>query len=112
MIRWSRLTSYAVGLLIPAVLACSSDRSDHNNFREDVFQCEEAVSHLSACCPEFDHRSVACKYDYTGSCDSGMEPMPTLPELSLEQSNCIMHTSCADLVAHETCRTMDCRGAR
>jgi hypothetical protein len=115
MIRWSRLTSYAVGVFIPVLLACSREVHDHDNFREDVFQCEEAVSRLTECCPHFDHRSVTCNYAYDfvpGSCDQPDQSSHVDPELSPAQSDCIIHASCADLVANETCRTLTCGGAR
>jgi hypothetical protein len=111
----SRLSSYAVGLLIRAIFACSREVHDHDNFREDVFQCEEAVSYLAECCPHFDRRSVKCQYGYDyvpGGCWQGSSTTHVDPELSLQESDCILHRSCADLVATDHCNTLACAGAQ
>ncbi len=107
MMRWSRLSVYAVGVAIPLLFACSGEVHDHDNFREDVVQCEEAVSYVSECCGgAFDPMTVTCQhaYDYIpGSCDTPSKTTSENPDWSLAVSNCILHQSCADMTKNGKC---------
>jgi hypothetical protein len=106
----------------------SGDTSDHNQFREDVLSCEDAVSHLAECCPDFDPHAIACQYSYeeqdepsacpynsggyyeddcnpgAGGCSSGVSTvMQTNPDLDVGTSECIRAASCENLVMTGVC---------
>lgn len=102
---WTGKSAYAVGAVFSALIACSSGVHDHDNLREDVLYCEEAVSALNACCPGF-RSSISCEYayDYTpGGCDSSSTTTGSLPDLNLAQSRCIISTTCDVLIAKGIC---------
>jgi hypothetical protein len=80
-----------VSLVVGTVLACSS-------IREDEFLCENAVSHLKACCPAF-QAAIAC--NYVQGCDES-----TYPDLDLAQSNCILDQPCDILRRNGVCESV------
>ena len=105
------------GLLVSGVIAfggaCGPPYvvEDTDNFRPDVVDCEDALAKLSTCCPGFDTTKVACRYYYWSdvhqdSC-SGQETGSirfTEPALEEPDSQCILHSSCSDLVSHGVCQ--------
>ncbi len=105
------LTAGALALILLGVSrpvhADSDTHKDTDNFREDVFRCEEAIAHLEECCPRFT-TPVACKhYEYTSE-RSGCESSDrygssTDPGLNLDESKCIQALSCQELVSRGVC---------
>jgi hypothetical protein len=65
--------------------------------RQDELDCEEAVSVLESCCPEFQASQLQCVYDDQGC--SGT----TYPALSEGDSACIRSETCATLVSSGVC---------
>jgi hypothetical protein len=63
--------------------------------RQDEFDCENAVSHLEQCCPDFPAGTVDCTY--SGGC------MPTGPVFNTAESDCIRGSSCSSLRAGGAC---------
>ncbi len=103
-----RYSSYAVGVGVILLFACDGDGSvhDHDDFREDVVMCEDAVAYLTSCCPSFDPHVLACNYsyDYTpGSCNSGATTESVSPALSVAESGCILSRSCNTIRASGVC---------
>jgi len=98
-------------LVVIVFLACKSgdtknDEEDDNQFREDVIQCEEAVARLTSCCPDFDGSRVLCNYYYSYD-ESTCSPSQTRfvhPALSLDESGCVIDTSCEALRANGVCK--------
>jgi hypothetical protein len=84
----------AIAGIIALAFACG------DALRQDELDCEEAVSHLQECCPNFDSRSIACVYDDNGN--QGCNP-PTLPDISSSQSQCIRNAKCDAVVASGIC---------
>jgi hypothetical protein len=87
-----------------------ADVHDHDELREDVLSCEEAVAHLDACCPHFDPTILRCQYHYdyvqsedacTGRVSSSTDEEH--PALSLDESRCIRDRACGDLTADGVC---------
>lgn len=105
-----RKTAYVPIALLMLVLFLprrgSADSKDGNNFRESVIQCEEALSYLEDCCPGFDATQVACHYFYSDSTDcSGHRSVEhDEPDLSEDESACILDRSCNDLVTQGVCQ--------
>ena len=116
-------------LLVCGKLACKEDpKDDANPFREDVVRCEDALAHLSTCCPDVKPPAGACTFshheDQCGGCsvrlrgDPGKRDVWTV--LSVDESQAIERESCsavdctkaAELVARshssETDGTLDC----
>ncbi len=86
----ARATSVAViVLLVLAAYACGE-------IRPDEIECEEAVAHLSHCCPTVDARGWNCEYQTT--CGETLRP-----SFSIKTAQCIRKDSCVDLVASGTC---------
>lgn len=85
------------------LFACTDD--DHDQFRSDVLDCEEAVAHLEACCgPGFSVARDACHYgfDHTTGCDSWTDTTIT-PGLDSVQSACVRERSCDELLSSKVC---------
>jgi hypothetical protein len=87
-----------------------ADVHDHDELREDVLSCEEAVAHLGACCPHFDPTLLRCQYHYdyvqsedacTGRVSSSTDEEH--PALSLDESRCIRDRACGDLITDGVC---------
>jgi hypothetical protein len=98
-----------IPLAVGALLACGGGTTvDDNNFRQDVFYCEEALGVLSSCCPSFAALGIPCQYSYsfapsnTGGCGAGTTTEVD-PALSLPESECILSTPCDELVANGVC---------
>ncbi len=91
-------------LIVIARGASASTQNDTNNFRPDVFACEEAVSQLASCCPGFNPKAIRCvhlDYEDTG-CDTATSYYET-PAIDQIESACILHMSCDQLVANGVC---------
>lgn len=65
------------------------------------FECEEAVAHITDCCPGFEPRSVQC--DYTFGCG---DSEPGTPEITNPESNCILGLSCDQIRSKNICNTI------
>lgn len=61
---------FIVLITLSARVAAASEESESDDFRQDVFACEEAVAHLTSCCAGLSATEVRCVYrrDVTGSC--------------------------------------------
>jgi hypothetical protein len=64
--------------------------------RQDEIECEEAVSYLQGCCPDFAGASIACVHD--SGCGSTVEPA-----LSIEESQGILSQGCSQIVGSGLC---------
>jgi hypothetical protein len=84
-------SGFTVSLLVALLLGCTG-------IREDELACEDAVSHLQACCPGFTGSNVDCTYE-----EGGCERSAVFPELNVNQSACIRNESCSELRATGVC---------
>src|SRR5688572_29283183 len=93
-----RRASFLVGLTFATLVSVSVRArtvSDHDNLREDVLACEDAVGHLRECC-ETRPMHLACAFSYTevdeSSCDgtSSYSKHVDRPDLTVEESECIL----------------------
>ena len=85
-------------------MACDSD-TDDNQFREDVISCEEAVAHLSECCPELRTSNVECRY-YFRRDEGCLGPDSTTriePDIDLRESRCIRNLRCDEIFSRGLC---------
>jgi hypothetical protein len=100
-------SAYVVGVCFALLLACSDGSvHDHDDFREDVIDCEDAVAYLAKCCPDFKASAIACQYsyDYTpGGCDSAPTTSSVSPALGVDESRCILTRSCDAIVRDGVC---------
>lgn len=87
---WTR--AFTLATLLGAALAC-------NGIREDELSCEEAVSHLSECCPGFRASRVDCSYTAAQGC--GIQT--TYPQIGLDAAKCIQSESCATMQSNGVC---------
>ena len=87
--RRSRWPGRVAILVIVLPLACG-------DMRQDELDCEEAVSHLLACCPGFTGSHIECTY--VAGCTT-----TTYPAISYLQSQCIRGESCDTLVRSGVC---------
>lgn len=85
----------ALTLLASSVLlACS----DHDDMREDVLLCEQAVAHVTHCCG--DPPLIQCVYSYDADLRlsaSGPGDKEVHPDLCPDQSRALMQKSCESL---------------
>jgi hypothetical protein len=92
------------GFIVVTRGASASSNDEKNNFRPDVFACEDAVSQLASCCPGFDASQVRCEHlDYQ---DAGCDIYTTYresPTFDENESACIVAMDCASLVAQHVC---------
>jgi hypothetical protein len=97
--------------LVGGVLACNwgsgeQTNNDDNDFRPDVFYCEDALARLAKCCPGFIATEVACTYfndstsDGCGSTTSNEQD----PAFSTDESQCILQEACGMLVTSGVCQ--------
>jgi len=99
------------GIVVALLFAvrAEADVHDHDELREDVLSCEEALAHLTSCCAAFDPSRVPCHYHYdyteTTSCDgpTSSSTDEEHPALSLDESTCIRDRACGDLIADGIC---------
>src|SRR5689334_8220548 len=79
----------------PLVVAALLLTSLHCDLNEDDLRCEQAVAHLSDCCPGFDPQQFACASGGCGGSDQrGIE---------YQDSLCIVSLDCAALQAKGIC---------
>src|SRR5262249_34558314 len=91
--RWLRLIG-VVAMCVPATQCLRNDEVD----------CEEAVKHMIDCCPGFDRGVVQCVYnDVCGV---------SYPDLTPDESTCILDASCNALVNDGICKSVQQRSAR
>ena len=84
--------------------ARANEDEDDDNFRPDVFACEDAVSHLAACCPQFRARAVRCVY--TRHTESGCDAYTTFredPAIPIDQAECVLALDCGALRERGVC---------
>lgn len=89
--RWR--SGVALALFVVAIVGCPG-------IREDELACEDAVSHLQACCPDFTAGNIDCSYVGGGSCD---EIANVYPEIPTSQAACIRGESCDELRSTSVC---------
>jgi hypothetical protein len=87
---WRR--ALTIGVLLNVGLACTG-------IREDEFECEEAVSYVSECCPSFQASSVRCIYTPPSTCENNA----VLPDIDIATSRCVRSRSCEQLVSQGIC---------
>jgi hypothetical protein len=77
---------------------------DTDNFREDVFACEEAVAHIASCCPQFEPEQAHCVYrrERTGSCGVYTE-IEEDPGVALAEADCLLELDCGALRERGIC---------
>jgi hypothetical protein len=104
------LTAMLLFKCVQPAAASSSTTTNDDNFREDVFACEEAVVRLEECCPDFDGADIKCEYYYsrtvTESACTGQTSYSTThlePAITMKSAVCIEATPCTDLVARGVC---------
>ena len=85
-----RIGAGVVAVWIATVLFACAD------LRQDELDCEEAVSVLEHCCPDFPATSVSCVYDSSG-CST------VYPDIPIDESKCIRSESCESLVSTGVC---------
>ncbi len=85
------------------VLLMTSQRA--SGLREDDLQCEEAVTHLNDCCPNFDLSKISCSYK--SGCGSTQ-----YAELGIDDSVCIQNKECKELIAQGICTSVLTLGDR
>ncbi len=100
----------ACGLvLLPLAVSTTrarADEDDSDNFRPDVFACEEAVSRLDECCPDFEPKLLRCvhsKKSGSSSCGYNSWSMGEEPTITIAESECIFAMSCEALIATKVC---------
>lgn len=102
-----RFSAYAVSGAVVVLFACGDGSThDHDNFREDVVMCEDAVAYLVSCCPSFDAHAVYCNYGYDyvpGGCSTSATVDSITPALDLAESRCVLSRSCDALRAAGVC---------
>ena len=80
--------------------------------KQDEIDCEEALSHLQGCCPDFVANEVQCESSQTTT-DDGCNTVTTTtyPALSSAERSCILGEACGELVASGVCdRAQAARG--
>lgn len=82
MLRWLA----ALGVLL-TLAACETFGAPNENMSRTVEGCEDAVTHLHACCPRF-NSYISCTY---------LTNAVALPDLSEGDSRCLAKRSCADV---------------
>lgn len=96
-------------MLLPLAVStvpAQADEDDSDNFRPDVFACEEAVSRLDECCPRFEPELLRCvhaKKSGSSSCGYTSWSMGEEPTISIAESECIFAMSCEALIATKVC---------
>lgn len=66
--------------------------------RDDDFACEEAVGQLTHCCTGFDPTVYTC-----GGEESGCDSRSITPELTREESECIIALDCEEMHVSGIC---------
>lgn len=71
-------------------------------FREDEIDCEQAVVHLTDCCPGFVASKINCEYDEHRDCSDSLVSTQ-YPALDTDESDCLRGKTCEELVADGLC---------
>jgi hypothetical protein len=91
--------------LLGSLMACG----DHDQFRADVFLCEEAARHVGDCCGG-NVPTLHCDYAYDPApielwCDPECkQSTETFPDLSIAASRCVMHLACDEIAQNGICQ--------
>jgi hypothetical protein len=96
------------GGVVAILFACSDDYDRSDDMTLEVVSCEEAIAHLTECCPGFDPTIQSCKdrewQKEERGCESySLSQGDVLPELSLDESRCVRELSCADIRGRGIC---------
>lgn len=96
----------SVALLLLSVPQVARGReSNREDFTAEVLSCEEAMSKLGRCCPNFTatiYRCVDEESTFSG-CDGGLYRSRTLPLLNESESHCIRELPCEALTQTKVC---------
>lgn len=74
-------------------------------------ECQEASAQLQDCCPGFDARKVECSSGTSPGCGSAAPAQFFPATFSVSDSECILESSCSDLVAKSVCARVLARTA-
>lgn len=98
------LVALALSLGLSVRIASAAVEEDDDNFRTDVFACEDAVAHLASCCPEFRPGAVRCVYSRhtTSGCDT-YTTFREDPAIPLDQAECVLALDCGMLRERGVC---------
>lgn len=77
-----------------------SSRPPHAQFEQAEVQCEEAVAHLAACCPELRPETFFCEHVVAVGCGSDR-----YPDFSETTSKFLRSLSCQEIHASDLCNT-------
>jgi len=91
-------------VLLSFSVACEAGDDDDLEDRSlDEHACDEAAEELAECCPGVKKESIACRVQTSsGGCDSRTTRTDVLIPLH-DADECILHSSCADLVERGVC---------
>jgi len=96
----------SIALLLLSVPQVARGReSNSEDFTAEVLSCEEAMSKLGRCCPDFTptiYRCVDEESTFSG-CDGGLYRSRTLPLLNESESHCIRELPCEALSQTKVC---------
>lgn len=95
MLRPTRAALVALSFSLTVRVASASSSDDDDNFRADVFACEDAVSYLASCCPGFSPGNVRCVHSrHTSSgCDVYTKYVED-PAIPPDQAECVLALDC------------------
>jgi hypothetical protein len=104
VIAWHRACSASKMLMgSRSPLACAAGLSiaalmllGFSGLREDEIECEHAMAHLAACCPEFAVEEGVCNYN--DGCGT-----TRLTVLTVDTSECIQERSCDEIEELDLC---------
>jgi hypothetical protein len=103
-----RVAQSAVLALVVAGACHPDETTDTNNLRPDVLYCEDALTYLTSCCPDFHPDAIRCHhyedtYDHQGCGSYTYRHTEEYPALSRAESQCIVSTSCDALRLNGIC---------
>jgi hypothetical protein len=89
-------------LTLTARIAAADEETD--NFREDVFACEEAIAHIASCCPQFAPEQARCVYrrERTGSCGVYTDHEED-PGVAPDEAECLLDLDCGTMRERGVC---------
>ena len=88
-----RVSNYAIGAVAGVLLACSWG----DQYREDVFYCEESVALLTECCRGFEPGLIQCHYSPPEYFFYNDERITIWPAFDVVESRCILDKTCDEL---------------
>ena len=86
--RFARLRRRAGGILL-ALAAFVFLSAEDLQIEESELECEQAVAHVSRCCPNFDTKQLYCVYTACGR----------QPDLTISEARCLQARSCDEIAA-------------